>query len=252
MLRNKFYLGRIKVAEFMNYPETEVTGLHEPLIDYDTFLAVQTILDGKNRKKPKLSKVNNPNLYLRKYLICPVCGHRLTGGTSKGNGGHYDYYYCNKDHKHIKIRADKANSLFNQYISSLKDNKKEALKLKEEIQKIKERKNKVNDMFFDGDLSKTDRDEQLERYNIKINELETQVRILEQSEELKIKDKLNYSISIIENIGDYFSTASALTKTRLLGSIFLEELNFDGENYQTNSYNSVLSYIYENINELEG
>ena len=274
MLRNKFYVGRIKVAEFMNYPETEVTGLHEPLIDYDTFLAVQNILDGKNRKKPKLSKVNNPNLYLRKYLICPVCGHRLTGGTSKGNGGHYDYYYCNKDHKHIKIRADKANSLFNQYISSLKpndayvelyhqmlddarsslvkDNKKEALKLKEEIQKIKERKNKVNDMFFDGDLSKTDRDEQLERYNIKINELETQVRILEQSEELKIKDKLNYSISIIENIGDYFSTASALTKTRLLGSIFLEELNFDGENYQTNYYNSVLSYIYENINELEG
>lgn len=274
MLRNKFYIGIIKVPEFMNYPETEVIGIHEPLIDNDTFLAVQNVMDGKNRRKPKVSKVNNPNLYLRKYLVCPVCGHRITGGTSKGNGGHYDYYYCNKDHKHIKIRADKANDLFNRYISSLKpkagfvelyhqmldearnsqikDNKKEALKLKDEIQKIKERKNKVNDMFFDGDLSKADRDEQIDRYNIKINELETQVRILEQSEELKIKDKLKYSISIIENIGDYFSTASALTKTRLLGSIFSAELNFDGENYQTNSYNSVLSYIYENINELEG
>ncbi len=274
MLRNKFYTGIITVPKFQDYPETEVTGLHEPLIDMDTFIAVQQVMDGNIRRKPKVGKVNNPNLYLRKYIVCPICGHRLTGGTSKGNGGHYDYYYCNKDHKHIKIKAEKANNLFNKYISALKpkdayvelyrqmldnarsskikDNKEEAMKLREEIQKLNGRKNKVNDMFFDGDLSRIDRDEQIQRYNGSINELETRIKILEKSEELQIKDKLGYTINIIENLSDYFSTASAYTKTRILGSIFSQELEFDGEKYQTNSYNSVLRYIYENINMLEG
>ena len=56
----------------------------------------------------------------------------------------------------------------------------------------------------------------------------------------------------MENLDRYFSNASAETKIRLLGSIFDEEIEFDGKNYRTSNFNSVLGYIYENANGLRG
>ena len=274
MLRNIFYIGRIKVPAFGQYPTFEVKAKHEPIIDMDTFRAVQEVLDGKRKQKPKMHKANNPNLYLRKYLVCPICGHRVTGATSRGHGGHYDYYCCNHDHKHLNIRAEKANEIFVRYIAGLAPNKgvsalyKEILadargtvkhvrngeigKLQAEIQKVKERLNKVNDLYFDGELTKADRDEQVLRYNDKINGLETHIKALQASEDLNIKEKVDYGVTIVENLARYFISASAETKIRLLGSIFNEEIEFDGEKYRTSNFNSMLGYIFDNSNELQG
>ena len=274
MLRNRFYIGYINVKQYRDYPACEVRGRHEPLIDEATFQAVQDVMDGKRKRKPKMNKANNPNLFLRKYLRCPVCGYRVTGATSTGNGGYYDYYTCSHDHKHLNIRAEKANELFVKYVDGLVPcrafselyreilseargelklvNKDKVKKLREEMEKAKERINKVNDLYFDGDLSKADRDEQIYRYKGIITDLETRIKALQVSEELNIKDKLNYSCSIVENLGKFFSTASAETKVRLLGSIFNEEIEFDGKNYRTSNFKSVLGYIYQNANELHG
>ena len=274
MLRNKFYVGIIEVPAFDFYPACEVRGKHEPIIDNETFKAVQDVMGGKRKKKPKMHKPNNPNLYLRKYLVCPKCGHRITGATSKGHGGHYDYYCCNHDHKHLNVRADKANESFVRYVGGLMPNKalaalyKEVLadargqlkhvrngeiaKLQAEIQKIKDRLNKVNDLYFDGELSKLERDEQIHRYQDSISNMETRIKALRASEELNIKEKVNYGVNIAENLDHYFTSASAETKIRLLGSIFNEEIEFDGENYRTSNFNSMLRYIYGNSNELEG
>ena len=38
----------------------------------------------------------------------------------------------------------------------------------------------------------------------------------------------------------------------ILGSMFPEKIEFDGEKYRTNSYNKVLDLIYQNTNELRG
>lgn len=82
----------------------------------------------------KTKKAINPDLFLRQFLICPKCGHALTGATSKGNGGKYTYYFCCKDSKHIRIRAEETNSLFIKYMAELKPNK-EVLNLYKEILK---------------------------------------------------------------------------------------------------------------------
>lgn len=274
MLKNRFYIGKISVPAFMDYPATEVQGRHPALIDEDTFNAVQDIMRGKRKNKPRSGKHTNPNLYLRKYLVCPVCGHRITGATSKGNGGRYDYYCCNHDHKHLNIRAEKANELFQEYVSTLTptsfaiDMYKEILKdmrgytakansitiskIQKEIEKINSRISKVNDAFFDGEINKADREEQLARYTKDRKDLEMRIKALKTSEELKLKDKVDYSMSLVENLAYYFANSTAETKTKILGSIFNSEIVFDGENYRTTEFNNVLKYIYDNINELQG
>lgn len=274
MLRNPFYIGFLNVPAFRDFPSCKVRGKHEPLIDEATFLAVQDVMDGKRKKKPKMGKANNPNLFLRKFLSCPVCGHRLTGATTRGHGGRYDYYCCNHDHKHLNVRAENANKMFIQYIAGLVPNKavsalyKEILadargtvrqarkgeisRLQGKIQVFKERVNKVNDLYFDGELSKADRDEQVQRYKGNIQSIETQIKALQASEEEHIKDKVEYGVNIVENLTTYFTSASAETKIRLLGSIFNEEIQFDGENYRTSNFNSMLGFIYQNSSELQG
>lgn len=102
MLRNHFYIGEVFVSEYDNKPAHFAKGLHNEIIDDDTFYKVQDILDGKKKSTPKLTKKINPDLYLRKYLVCPECGHTLTGAESKGNGGVYTYYRCSNNPKHFR------------------------------------------------------------------------------------------------------------------------------------------------------
>jgi DNA invertase Pin-like site-specific DNA recombinase len=122
MLRNRFYVGEIYVPEYKDQkigviPAHYVKGLHEPLIDMDTFEKVQSIVDKKYR--PKLTKRTHPDVFLRQYLRCPQCGATMTGSASTGNGGKYYYYHCSKDAKHLRCRADKANDDFARYLSAL-------------------------------------------------------------------------------------------------------------------------------------
>ena len=48
------------------------------------------------------------------------------------------------------------------------------------------------------------------------------------------------------------STGKAEHKIQLIGSMFPEKIQFDGENYRTNSYNKVLEYIFQETNVLKG
>ena len=123
ILRNRFYVGDVFVPAYNGEPEQYVTGIHEPLIDRETFNAVQEVLDGSKKRTPKLGSPVNPNLYLRKFLVCPVCGHPLTGAASKGRNGYYNYYFCNHEHKHLNVRAEVVNKGFIKFVSTLKPNK---------------------------------------------------------------------------------------------------------------------------------
>lgn len=274
LLRNKYYIGIIRVPALGEFAATEVRGLHQALIDENTFFTVQDILDGKRKKKPRLTKTVRPNLYLRKYLKCPVCGHRITGSTSKGNGGYYDYYCCNNDHKHLHARAEKVNDSFANFISTLsprdgmdglfaefiddvkqnmdKGNKDNLAKTQQEIQSIQERMNRVNDAFFDGEISRQDREEQLARYKRQLSSLEARIQAIKSNTDTNLKGKLTYGLNLIANLGEFFKQASVETKVKLIGSIFNEEIEFDGKNYRTNSINRFLDYIYSNISELQG
>ena len=272
-MRNQFYAGYVHVPAYEDDEEQWVLGQHEALIDMNTFNTVQDILDGKRKEQPKLSKTLNPSLYLRKFLVCPICGHTITGATSKGNGGNYDYYFCNHDHKHLNLRAEKVNEGFAHYVASLKPNeailalyqeilndvrgensknlKAKVAKLESQLKEINERIDRINDLYFDGEIDKGDRDANIERQKRRADDIKSQIEALNLTNDSKVKDKIEYGVNILENIGRFFSEASPEVKVKLIGSMFPEKIEFDGKNYRTNSYNKTLDYIFQNAKQLQ-
>ena len=229
MLRNPFYMGKIKVPEYNGKPSYLVDGVHEPLISEETFQTMQELLDGKKKGKPKLCKPTNPDLFLRKFLVCPICGHALTGATSRGNGGKYTYYNCCHNAKHIRKRAEEVNEGFAKYV-------------------IEE----VEDLLI-MDKNHSDRYNRiLERYEKEVSELQARISALELTKRGNIEPKLDYAILLINNIDKYIRDAPLETKIKLIGSIFEDKIEFDGEKYRTNSYNKVLDLIFQQTNELRG
>ena len=69
---------------------------------------------------------------------------------------------------------------------------------------------------------------------------------------MRVQDKLDYSINIIGNLGEFFRSAKPEIKILLLGSIFPRKIEFDGKNYRTRSYNRMLDVIYQETNRLQG
>ena len=67
-----------------------------------------------------------------------------------------------------------------------------------------------------------------------------------------IEPKLQYSMLLINNIDKYIRDAKIEVKCKLLSSMFLEKITFDGKSHRTNNYNLVLDLIYQQTNELRG
>ena len=266
MLRNRFYIGEVFAPEYKGQKAEYVEGKHKAIIKKDVFWKVQEVIDGKKKKTPKLSKCINPDLFLRKYIACPVCGYPLTGAISKGNGGQYTYYNCSKEAKHCRYRAEQANELFAKYTATLKPNetvlrlyneilndlrlekngntKQEVNKLDKELQEIEVTINKVDDKFVRDEIDKSTHSRLMERYNKEKRDLQTKLDLMKTPNRSNIEPKLKYSMLLINNIDSYMRDAKVEVKCKLLGSMFPEKITFDGKSYRTNSYNSVLDLIY--------
>lgn len=126
------------------------------------------------------------------------------------------------------------------------------IKLKEELNKVNDRINVIDDKFLDGDLNKEQYDRMLERYTKEASTIQQQVEMRENPNRGNIEPKLNYSINLINNIDSYIKDASVGVKIKLISSMFPEKIEFDGKTYRTNSYNKVLDLIYQKTNKLRG
>ena len=267
-------MGKVVVPSYKGVEEHLVEGRHEALISEDVYYRVQDVMNGKNKSKPKLNKAINPDLFLRQFITCPVCGHALTGGASRGNGGYYTYYHCSHESKHFRIRADKAIELFAKYVSCLRPNEA-ILKLyeavlndvrgdaKQEVNaEIKELEKQIcakqeqiantEDLMCRNPKLAERCEKMLQRYESEVAELEEKIEILKNANRANIEPKLNYAMMLINNIDKYILDAPVETKIKLIGSIFDEKIEFDGKSYRTNSCNKVLELIYKQTNELRG
>ena len=87
MLSNEAYVGRVRWRE-QTFP-----GLHEPLIEQDTFDRAQALL--KQRGENLAMRAGSRTDFLLTGLVrCRRCRRAYVGMSAKGNGGTYHYYAC--------------------------------------------------------------------------------------------------------------------------------------------------------------
>ncbi|WP_159824967.1 recombinase family protein [Frigoribacterium sp. 9N] len=90
ILRDPYYTGAI------HFKGKLYQGRHSPIVPVEVYLAVQEILDRRNRKGDR-DQVHFH--YLKGVIYCGQCAEagrssRLTYTQNKGNGGTYEYYMC--------------------------------------------------------------------------------------------------------------------------------------------------------------
>ncbi len=87
VLENEAYLGRVHWRG-QSYP-----GLHEPLVDEQTFARAQALLKERGEDLTR-RRGNRSDFLLSGVMRCGRCKRAYIGMSAKGNGGLYHYYAC--------------------------------------------------------------------------------------------------------------------------------------------------------------
>ena len=264
LLRNKGYIGKVLVPAYKDEPAYWTDGIHEPIVDEETFYAVQDILEGRKKKIPNKFQTIRDEFPLRGYLTCPQCNRNLTASASKGRaGGKFFYYHCSGGCKE-RQKAFEMNTTFIDHLKEynnspkyvelfatiLKGNlknynnsgKKEADKIKANITKLNMRLKNAKDMMLDGEFSAGDYKEmkiEIETELEKLNREEMQIRQGMESYDTKVDDCLD----IVLNLDKYYDTKNTEVKQKIIGSVFPEKLNFKDNQYRTTKLNEAVEIL---------
>jgi site-specific DNA recombinase len=74
-------------------------GLHDPLIDEETFEKVQVIM-GRRGEDASLRRGNPTEFLLSGLVRCQYCGRAYVGTSAHGRSGRYTYYACSTRYKY--------------------------------------------------------------------------------------------------------------------------------------------------------
>ena len=270
LLRNRIYIGEIFVSGFKEEPGQHVKGIHQPLITSELFEEVQAVLDGRAYKRPTKNTAKE-ELPLRGFLQCRACGGLLTGSASRGNGGKYFYYHCQKGCPE-RFKALDANRRFEEYLSYLKprpevadlyevilkdvfkNSSNESLaqvkKLDEDMSKSRSRVQKMQGLLLEDKISPEDYKEMKSSEEQKIAELNRQKNLLISVDEDCTK-YIETSCNLIKNMDVAYHRADLELKHLIIGSIFPGKLIFEENEYRTNRLNEVVSLLCLGDNELQ-
>ncbi|MGH2793451.1 MAG: recombinase family protein, partial [Actinomycetota bacterium] len=93
ILQNPIYVGRIE------FRAIQVPGLHEPLVDDQTFFEARQIL--AERGESQALKRGHATDYLLSGLVrCGRCKRAYVGTSARGRNGFYHYYVCSKRYRY--------------------------------------------------------------------------------------------------------------------------------------------------------
>ena len=264
LLRNKAYIGQILVPAYKTEPAVWIKGLHEPIIDENTFYQCQDILEGRKRKVQKTYKTIRDEFPLRGFLQCPQCGNMLTASSSKGRNGRYPYYHCLKGCKE-RQKAEVINESFEDLLAKLtfkpnrlklfseilKDklknqnvsNQSEIDAVNRELVKLNQRSSNARVLMLDGEISASEYKEIKIEIEDRIANLTRELTKLS-SNILNLDDKINNSVQLLSNLQNFYSQRDTATKQRIIGSIFPEKLVYENSEVRTAKMNQVISLIF--------
>lgn len=237
MFKNPFYMGRIVAPNF----NLDVEGIHEKMVDQQTFYRVQDIMEGKENR---FVLPSNGSFVLNRLLICGGCGRSLSGSISVGKlGNRYGYYCCsssacaNKE----RVRQDYIEDWFMDKLSLLslspqdtEDLRELVLQKLDNIAKTQHKKiinietqitnlrkeieylgNKLDIGFYTNEEALT-RKKDIER---RIIELEIQ-REKSSIQSYKVEDLIDHGLRILQHLLDAWKALDPQDKTAFAKFVF--------------------------------
>jgi site-specific DNA recombinase len=262
MIRNPIYYGCIAISKYKDEEAGLIKGQHTPIITKELFDKVQDVILGRKRNTPANNRQKD-EFPLRGFMKCRRCGEPLTASASKGNGGYYNYYHCQKKCGE-RIKAEIANegieitlkdisgkigsiNMIKNYAKAVlcksnllkKDNTQH---LKSEIIKIENRINQAQQLMLDGELNISDYKSIKERYEPELRKLQAQESDLTAIGS-DTKTYIEYNMNFMSKLSQAYVSGNVHTKQYLLGSILSDKLVFENNEYRTIPFNEVVSLI---------
>ena len=261
LLKNPVYYGVIFIKSYKDEKECIVNGLHEPIITKSLFDKVQDVLNNRRKKHHSIHKKLNENFPLKGFLLCPVCNNPLTASTSKGRSKYYSYYHCISP-CNGRYQLDDVNLWMTDYLKSIKlqgqvkklfeeiikeqltkqsESKQLGPKHFEQVNKIEQKIERLQDMFVEGEIDKNDYQIAKTRYeNIYLELKDREKKSIDKKEAIQLyKNGLNQ----IETIEKQYIESDIEGKRMLIGSIFQNKIHFENKKIRTADVNPILNKI---------
>ncbi len=271
LLRNQFYIGKVFVPAYKDEPEQIVMGVHDPIIDEGIFYKVQEILEGRKLKRNfPVKQMAKPELPLRGYMLCSKCNEKMTGSRSKGNGGYYFYYHCNKCG--TRVKADVANEVFEKLLKQLvlknevkellhlavkrmhkgaSDDKKLALKqIEKDLAKQQKRKARLDERFIDEQIGANDYTHLNSIVKNSISNLHDKMHEIKSLNE-HFSANLLKGLEVVSNLQNIYEKADIIGRRRIIGSTFPRKFVFEEKKVRTNEMNEVVRWMIKSNRTLQ-
>lgn len=261
IFRNHLYYGGVFIKGYKEEEEMVVEGIHEPIITKVLFQKVQDVINNRTKKYHTAHKKINEKFPLKGFLNCPSCNTPLTASASKGRSKHYTYYHCISPCNE-RYRIEDVDLWFGDFLKSITLEKpiqnlfiemiKETLtkqqgkselgpKHYEQVKNIEEKIIRLQDLYIEGNIEKSEYKIAKERYTKIHEELK--------SKEVDFKDKKsvfeNYKKALLklETIENQYHESDIEGKRKIIGSIFPKKFQFENNKVRTADINPLFLKI---------
>lgn len=270
ILMNPLYAGYIrynvrqewstKRRKNINPDPVLVKGIHDPIIDEQTWKRTQELLKGRSRTP---NRVHSGSYLLTGIMKCPQCGagmvlSRTTNKRTNGEKRVLEYYACgqwkNKGSSVCSsngVRVDKANpyvinrirellsdpSLLKGLIEAVNKNAKQEIQplqkrhahLVRRLESVERKREKTFSLYEDGMIKKIEVQKRLEASDVDIESLKNELFQIER--QLRDQSRLKVDVDVVENVLNNFmelyDKALTVEQQKRLVRILVEEITID-------------------------
>lgn len=272
ILQNPVYIGKIRYNVRQDWSKKRRNninanpilsdGIHEPIIDLETWNKVQVILKERSKKHNKVYDCEFP---LTGILRCPVCGAGMTisRSTAKRKDGtrRINEYYscgnwknkgtavCNSNSIRVELADEyvlnKIMELINdetilrKVVDNINQNKSTKLKpilehleqINKEIEKLTSKKNKNIELFEDGILDKSELSPRIKVINDDIEKLKYREQELKQDLQLAEGDPILFEIvnEVMKRFKEVFFEMSTSQQRKQLMHLLVSKITINKE-----------------------
>lgn len=232
IIKNPIYIGKVrwnnhtwKNGKLVKTNEEIIVPIAQddfkPIIDQELFERANSLISGRVKNK---YKGDNDYLFSR-VLTCNRCGTRLISHKRKRIGGNYYRYYTCRERDHfgtcdmpavseISVEKEflKLLTIKDYHIES-EENESNQDDLNKELEKISRKKERIKELYLDGDISKSEYTKRIED----VNEIEEKITSkLSLQKESATKQEM---INIVEQIKEYWDVLSRENKKQAIQTV---------------------------------